>query len=317
MIKILIDTDIGDDIDDALALAVAVKCRKLELVGVTCVYRNTALRARQAKKVLSLCGKPKVPVYAGWGKPIVELCDEKEIFCQYTDDLQFSAYDYDNPREDTRGEAAIDFILDTVRRHGSSLVLLAIGPLTNVARAIQNDPATMRSVGRIVLMGGDYTNHFAEWNIVCDPESARIVFESGLPLYAVGHDFTSRLVLGEEDISRILAPSSDPLCRYLSEITRMWIAESGRNPVLHDPLAVQAVVNPNCFTFVRTPVKVETRGEYTRGMTVSALDAGAPPEDCHIYVTRAIDEPAFRQWFLDAVFPSPADVAGEFLAVGK
>lgn len=302
MKKVLIDTDIGDDIDDALALALAMRSPQVEVTGVTCVYRDTALRARQAKKLLSLCGAEDIPVYAGYGSALVQKNEAENIYCQYTADLDDPMYDYENPQEGVCGESAIDFILESVRRLGDALTLICIGPLTNIARAVRKDPEIMRGA-RLLMMGGDYRNQYAEWNICCDPEAARIVFESGMDIACVGHDITSRFVLNQQDLDRFFAETDDALQRYLAQIMRLWLDKNRRMPILHDPITVQALITPERFTFEKAAVWVETRGEFTRGMTVRVWGVAAPAKQ-RVRVACEADTAFGKATFFETVFPA-------------
>ena len=179
MNKFILDTDIGDDIDDAFALDLALKLG-LELVLVTTVFRDTVARAAIAKKLISLHGR-EVPVYAGMGETL-DGENNRPPLCQWTDDLTAYAPQNASPEE------AVDAILDAARRYGKDLRILAIGPLTNLAHAIRKDKEAMLATGGIVMMGGDYVNHYAEWNIRCDLTAAKEVFDSGIKIVAVGHE---------------------------------------------------------------------------------------------------------------------------------
>ena len=138
MKKYIIDTDIGDDIDDAFALHLAMHSN-LNLVAVTTVYRNAFDRARLAKRLIALYGKD-IPVYFGYGSTLDGL-NESFKLCQWTKELESDCYAPDNKNP----EEAVDLILDCARKYGKDFILLAIGPLTNVARAIQKDPVAMQN----------------------------------------------------------------------------------------------------------------------------------------------------------------------------
>ena len=207
MKKYIIDTDIGDDIDDAFALDLALK-KDLGLLGVTTVFRDTQSRARIVKKLLRLYGK-QLPVYAGYGATL-DGREDKGRLCQWTPDLDNPEYRPDN----SSPEAAVDAILDAARRYGKEFYLLAIGPLTNVARAILKDRETMLKCGGLIMMGGDFVNHYVEWNIHCDVAAAEIVFSSGMEIVAFGHEVTSRARLTSVQQEYVFSMAQDEYHAY-------------------------------------------------------------------------------------------------------
>ncbi len=260
--KFVIDTDIGDDIDDAFALDFALK-RNLDLVCVTTVFRNTLERAQIVKKMLSLYGRD-LPVYAGYGDSLSGGVPTDGRICQWTEDLENYTPDSADPEE------AVDAILHAARRYGKELVILAIGPLTNLARAIEKDPAAMEGIGGIVLMGGDFVNHYAEWNIRCDVPAAERVFSSRVPITAFGHEITSKTRLNPREQHYVMNMKQDPYHAYLSELSRLWCASKpeGWLIVLHDVMVARYASEPSYCSFRSAPVAVETEGSFTAGMTV-------------------------------------------------
>ena len=211
MKKYIIDTDIGDDIDDAFALDLALKL-DLDLVCVTTVFRNVRERAAIAKKMLRLYGK-KLPVYAGYGATL-DGRDENFRICQWTPDLEWEEYAPDN----SSPEEAVDAILSAARVYKKEFWLLALGPLTNVASAILKDREAMRGIGGIVMMGGDFVNHYAEWNIRCDVAAADAVFSSGVNIVAFGHEITSQTRLTPAQQRYVFSMKQDAYHAYLAEL---------------------------------------------------------------------------------------------------
>ena len=165
--KILLDTDIGDDIDDLLCLQLGLNLNEVEFIGITTVFKNTQLRARMVNKVLKMNNISNIPVYAGYGDGIKQKNDKDVLFCQYEDDLNSEEYKPINYKDGCNGSSAIDFIIESVKKYGQELIILGIGPFTNIAKAIQKAPDIMKNVGRIVVMGGAFFSHFIEWNITC------------------------------------------------------------------------------------------------------------------------------------------------------
>lgn len=265
--KLIIDTDIGDDIDDAIALYAAMR-NEFEIIGITTVFRNTADRARQAKKLLTEYGNgyERVPVYAGYGTPIGAEAELWPHIPHYTPDLEQNSYEPEsqNPAD------AVDFIIESSRRWGTELVLLAIGPFTNIAKAIEKDAAALNSISRVVIMGGAYYRQYADWNVMCDVEAADIMFRSLDNLECIGADVT-HLTVSEERLYENLMhhKGSERAHRYLSQLCAMWRTECPQaSLVLHDPLAVYYLANGGLCSMRAASVIVITDG-YARGLTLN------------------------------------------------
>ncbi len=271
MKKVVIDTDIGDDIDDAFALALAATLKKTEIVGITTVFRNTADRAQQTEKLLSVIGKD-VPVYAGERFPYKEPFHpfqkdgdrflEKQHICQWQP--EYSSFPV------TQG--AVDFLVECAEKYGDELIVVSLAAMTNIARAMEKNPAALKSVDSIVAMGGWFTKCEPEWNILCDPEAADIVFCSGVPLYMVGLDVTLRCVL-DKDLLGEFRSSETPCNRLLTLWLDRWFAYfSFEKSVMHDPLAVATLEEDVC-KFEKKYVKVDTTNR--RGVTLVSKEPAA------------------------------------------
>lgn len=267
--KILIDTDNGDDIDDLFALYFALGRNDLEIVGITTTYVNTNLRARQIKKVLSLANKTDIPVYSGYGIPIKTLhpCDINYKFCQYTPDLLLDSYAPINDIEGCEGESAIDFIVDMCNKYKEELTILCIGPLTNIAKAYLKNADALKKV-KIVMMGGAFHKIEREWNIACDYGAAKIVFESGLNLTCIGVDVTKKVEISKELQEKILTSSGSDYFNYLIESANRWFNATNRRIVLHDPLALYYICDPEIFEMQEYHVVVEDEKCYCTALTI-------------------------------------------------
>ncbi len=225
--KLFIDTDIGDDIDDALALGYALE-KGAEIVGITTVYREAPKRAAIVRKLLAYRGVTDVPVLAGYSQPISQ---EARIFGA----MNYCTPDY--PAAENPPEEAARLMAACAERYGEELCILAMGAQTNLAYAAMHYPEQMRKVGQVAIMGGCFTLHHNEWNIAGDPTAARIVGESGLPLFYVPWDVTKEIALGEENYRRILDCHEETMQGYLAHLVRQW-RERNRSipsPLLHDP----------------------------------------------------------------------------------
>lgn len=304
MAKYIIDTDIGDDIDDALAVSVAFGLNA-DVIGITTAFKNTQLRAKQANKLLSLLGRQDVPVYAGYGDSIKMKNDNNQMICQYTPDLEMKCYQPINANEGTEGESAIDFMIAMAEKYGDELTIIGLAPMMNIARAIQKAPDSMKKVGRIVLMAGAFYEQFVEWNILCDVEAAKIVLDFDVPVYCVGTDVTLPCMVTEEEYQKMIA-GGDALRDYLAVLVEKWVECSGRIPILHDPLAVYVAVTGNFVEFEKKMIGVELEGQYSRGMTLDLdnINRHEPklPEGRRIYVGKTVDKIAFKNEFFHIVF---------------
>lgn len=308
--KILLDTDIGDDIDDALALGLALKLPEVELVGITTVFGDTDKRARIAAKICRLAGVD-VPVYAGCGRALDRISRNTSC-CQYTDDLAASEY---APKGGE--EQAVRFIVQCAERYGDELTIVGLGPMTNLAQAFRLAPDVMRGVKKYVIMGGCFYAPYLEWNVVCDALAAKTVLESGARVYCVGLDVTKELRLGWKEQSYVLNQTNDGVSGYVASLARRWAERFGRNITLHDPLALYAAVCDDIVFFERNRVAVETEGQVTRAMTLvteelpdragdtayeDSLFVSNGPAGGPVYCGKQVRKRAFMTMFMDTLF---------------
>ena len=304
MIDLIIDTDIGDDIDDALALLFSLKFPEIRLLGVTTVFRNTALRARLAKRILTLGGRGDVPVFAGYGKPYAWTPDLEHRFVQYTDDIMEKACEPDN-KDEKNGEEAVNFLIESAAKYGENLTLLAIGPYTNVARAYEKAPEIMKKC-RIILMGGCFYEQFIEYNVAMDPEACDFLMQNADPVF-VSADVTWKAQLTDAQTSRVLEVRTDDLAGYCAELVRLWKTGCWFNPVLHDPLALYYAVDPSVCETEEVWTAVELKGEHARGLTAN-LDHFVKYQEHktsgkkRILCTRSVDAERFLRVFLQKTF---------------
>ena len=256
-VKMILDTDIGTDVDDAWALALCLASPEIDLLGVTLVYADLETRAKIALKMLKLAGRTDVPMYKGMSQPLAE------GLTPYWPGHEGTETDFSDIEGMSANEGAVDFILDTVRSNPGEVVIAPIGPLTNIAAAIQRDPETMRKVKRLAIMGSTYEGEGPEHagiehNIKCDPVAAKIVYESGIPAVSVGLNVTGKVVIRREDLAGI---KQTAFGAYLSAMTEQLYGIWGRDHAyMHDPLAVATQIDPNMVT--------------TRAMTAEALGEG-------------------------------------------
>jgi purine nucleosidase len=235
--KIIIDTDIGDDIDDAFAVALALESPEVEILGITTAWGDTHLRARLLDRLLQETGNANIPVAEG-------------IVTQSKTPLSQAGWAQSGPEKPH--PAAIDFLLGQIRAHPGEITLVAIGPLTNVGAVIDRDPAAFKKLKRVVLMGGSIRKGYGdvgylpdhgpqpEYNIYSDIPAAQKLFASGVPIFMMPLDST-QLKLDEEKRALLFAQST-PLTDALTLLYHEW---GQQTPTLFDVMAVAYVLDAN------------------------------------------------------------------------
>lgn len=256
MKKILIDTDIGGDVDDALAIAMALNTKGIEIVGITNVYLANAWRAGVTRQLLKTYGREDIPICTGAEKPLLGWWDESRI--------PNSSPDYGEYNGESLPHAS-DYIIHMVETV-PDLTVMAIGPLTNLGLALAKAPHIAAKM-HIIMMGGQVNKAHPEWNIVCDPEAARIVFESGADITMVGLDVTNRCQFTREEVDAI-KNTGNPRTDCLGQMMEIFIERFGYLPILHDPLAMSLLIWDDLVTLEKKQILIETAGNYTRGLTV-------------------------------------------------
>lgn len=283
---LILDVDTG--IDDALGLLLACASPAANLLGVSTVAGNVDLaRATgNTRAVLALAGRADIEVWPGCLRPILR---EAEDASAIHGGSGLGHAILPEPPPVAKAFHAIDKIVESARRHAGELVLVATGPLTNVAVALMRAPELPKLLKRLVLIGGAFkeggnTTPAAEFNIWHDPEAARIVFRSfggpeAAPLIAVGLDVTRQTLLLPGHLTELArrcdgAPHAPALLRFLEDSTRHYFElvekrERRRYFVMHDPLAVAAALDPSLVETTAVAVDVETTGTISNGQTVA------------------------------------------------
>jgi inosine-uridine nucleoside N-ribohydrolase len=288
-LPILIDTDIGDDIDDALALALAVNSPEVEVRAVTTVFGPVACRTKLALKLLSTYGRSEIPVGTGRSAPLFgpepKITPNQAVVLQEGEKLP-----------EPSPLAADELILRTAADAGGQLTIITIGAMTNLAVALLRDPSLARRA-RLVVMGGVAGTPMAEWNILCDPEAARVCFQSGIPLTMVGLDVTLQCRMSREDVEAV-GRRGTPASALLERMIDAWAGPGDpatrRTPILHDPLAVAVAFRPELCARQARRVLVETRGEFTRAFTLASQSEPTNAEVC-----LGVDAPGFLRLFME------------------
>ena len=256
--KIIIDTDIGDDVDDAFAVALALRSPELQILGITTTFGDTETRAKLVDRILGEAGRQDIQVTAG--RPT----QTKSVFTQrrYAEGGHFARASH---------PAAVDFILDQIRRNPGQITLICIGPLVNVGALIETDPRTFRELKRVVIMGGSidrgYGDPYAaptppqpEWNIMNDIPAAQKLFGSGVSLYVMPLDSTQ---LKLDEVRReFLFRQGTPLTDALTLLYHQW---GQQTPTLYDPMTVAFAVDPQLCPVQPMNIYVDDKGFTRRG----------------------------------------------------
>ncbi|HMD77061.1 MAG TPA: nucleoside hydrolase [Terracidiphilus sp.] len=307
---VILDTDIGDDIDDAFALALALRSPELRLIGITTTFGDTELRARLVDRYLdaAACGS-NIPVVPGLPTP------HNNVFTQAAyakggprggciapgklldQEKEWARWDYERKHDDAAG-----FLLRQIRAHPGQITLIAIGPLFNIQAAIEQDPATFRKLKRVVMMGGSIYRGYdgrngerrppdAEWNISRDPAGARALLAAGIPVFMMPLDST-QIHLETPEREAIFAHGS-PLTDQLTLLYHQWLAGNEGHtaaPTLFDPVAAAYAVRPELCPATPMRLEVDDKG-FTRPVD-------GPP---NAQVCLQSDEKGFLEFLLDRI----------------
>ena len=255
--RIIIDTDIGDDIDDAFAVALALRSPELHILGITTTFGDTEMRAKLLDRMLGEVGRADIPVAAGTPTP------PKTAFTQlrYAQGGHFAKASHPD---------AVAFLLDEIRRNPGEITLVAIGPLVNMGAAINKDLDTFRKLKRIVLMGGSVYRGYGdlasgtprgpepEWNVKNDIPSAQKLFAAGVPLFVMPLDSTQ---LKMDAANRnFLFRQGTPIADALTLLYHEWGQET---PTLFDPMTIAFILKPELCPVEPMLIRVDEQG-YTR-----------------------------------------------------
>ena len=274
--KIIIDTDPGQD--DAVDILLALASPELEVLGITAVAGNVPLdlTARNARVICELAGRDDMPVHAGCDRPLRRRLVTAEHVHGKTG---LDGITLPDPRMPLAKAHAVDFLIDTLRSQApGSVTLCPLGPLTNIATAFARAPDIVGRVAEIVLMGGAYfevgnITPAAEFNIYVDPEAAEIVFKSGVPLVVMPLDVTHKVLTTRQRIEtfRDLGNrAGHAVASWTDFFERYDIAKyGGQGAPLHDPCVIAYLLAPDLFSGRHINVEIETKGDFTQGMTVA------------------------------------------------
>jgi len=255
--KVILDTDIGDDIDDAFALALALRSSELQIIGITTTFGDTETRAKLLDRFLAEVGRREIPVAAGAPSPPKSTLTQR----RYAEAGHFAKPFHPD---------AVAFLLEQIRRYPGQITLIAIGPLMNIGAAIDKDPATFRELKRVIIMGGSIKRGYGdlgfgppqppqpEWNILNDVPSAQKLFASGVPLFVMPLDATQ---LKLDEVKRaFLFSQGTALTDALALLYHQWGQET---PTLFDPMTIAFLVNPSLCPVQPMHIRIDEKG-FTR-----------------------------------------------------
>jgi purine nucleosidase len=265
--KVIIDTDIGDDVDDAFALALALSDQRPQILGVTTAWGDTELRARLVERLLKQTGHEDIPVAAG---------PKTQASTPFTQ----AAWAEGFPEPANGWPNAVDFILDQIRRNPGQITLISLAPLSTVGALIQRDLVTFRKLKRVVMMGGSIRQGYgdlgylpdkgpsAEYNIKMDIPAAKELFASGVPIDMMPLDSTQLKL--DEVLRATLFGEKTPVTDALQALYQQWAGYPNNvTPTLFDAMAVAVVMDPALCPVTPIRLRIDDAG-FTR------MEEGAP-----------------------------------------
>ena len=285
MKKVLIDMDPGTD--DALALIAALNSPELDILGVTTVGGNASLAdtTRNALRLLEHLGSD-LPVSRGSARPLKGRFE----YAYHFHGAAGLGVRLPRPRTAPTTERAVERIVRAGSEHRGTLTVIALGPLTNVARALRSEPSLAGWLAEVVIMGGavevpgNVTPH-AEFNVYDDPEAAHEVLASGAPVRLIGLDVTIEMHLDRS--GEPWADSGSVSAKLANRVLANWFSTHTGLYHLHDPLAVAAVVEPDLLRYRSACVEVETQDPERRGKTSAVYGEGPVRVAVEVYAVRA------------------------------
>jgi len=274
--KIIIDTDPGQD--DAVAILLALASPEVDVLGLTCVAGNVPLplTIRNARIICELAGRTDIKIFAGCDRPM----QRELVTAEYVHGKTgLDGIALPDPTMPVQDQNAVDFIIETLRTEASgSVTLVPIGPLTNIATALQQAPDIADRIEEIVLMGGGCfeggnVTPAAEFNIYVDPQAADLVFRSGVKLTVMALDVTHKALTTRPRIEafRALPGRIGPAVASWTDFFERFDMEKygSEGAPLHDPCTIAFLIRPELFTGRHINVEIETSSELTMGMTVA------------------------------------------------
>ena len=273
--RIIFDTDPG--IDDALAILLALASPELSVEGLSVVHGNCSLEqaTRNALSVLEVANASHIPVAMGCALPLVQ---PSLLAPETHGDMGLGYAHLPEPRLEPSRQHAVDFLIERILASPGEITLVAIGPLTNIALAVRQEPRLAESLKELIIMGGAIrhegnTTALAEFNTFVDPHAAHILYHAGIPTTLVPLDVTYQCILTPGDVQRLQKIDS-PITHFIADATRFYMEfhdqyQKIEGCVINDPLALALTFAPELCTYQELPVDVDISGEISMGKTVA------------------------------------------------
>ncbi len=315
--RIIIDTDPG--IDDALAILIAIASPELHIEALTITGGNCRVDQGviNALKILELVGAKDIPVMRGLNPPLL-LPTARYSGSDVHGGRGLGHAELPPPSTLPSNQPAVDGLIEWILNNPHEISIIAMGPLTNLAMAIQQEPRITQLVQEVVVMGGAFKTdgnnrtRTAECNIYNDPHAAKIVFDSGMPITVVPLDVTRKALLTKKDVTELRVKFRDsPVVRFFNRATQSYFKfHPGRRDVktcvLHDPLALSLTIQPNLVRTERSAVDVELSDPLTLGRTIADFSqmTRKPP---NLSVALEVDAARFIDLFVDRLTQAAAN----------
>lgn len=302
-IPVILDGDPGHD--DAIAWLLALAHEELDVRAVIPVSGNVSLEKTtyNTLRILTLLGRTDIPVAPGAAKPLLELPSHAP---SVHGESGLDGPALPEPVFEVCGMTGVELMAKVLRESRQKVTIVPTGALTNVAALLTAYPTLKRRIKRIVLMGGGILSGnwtpAAEFNILIDPEAAKIVFESGVPIVMAPLDVTEKALVFPEDFERIRAlgnPVSSIVAEWLDFFYKFHLTIGYKGAPLHDPCAVGYLLKPEMFVTREMYVEIETSGMYCKGVTVGDV-RGVSGKKPNATVMMNLDRQAFVDLLVDA-----------------
>ncbi len=306
MKKVIIDVDTG--VDDAWAIMFALNSPELQIVAITTVAGNVELdlTTKNTLRILGLMKADNIPVGRGIDRPLLRPLKTGKI--AHGDDGLGNVGVPETTRKEST-QHGVDMIIDTIMKNPGEITLIPVGPLTNVAVAFLKEPSIAEKVKEVIIMGGAVAvpgniTPAAEFNISTDPEAAKIVFSSGMPITLVGLDVTRKTLMRSAHIEK-LASLGTPAGDFVSRSAKIYFDFSKRRfgldgCALHDPLTVGIAVDRSLVKTEKHYVDVEVSGDITRGKTLADV-YGTRGKEENMEVCLEVDAERFVDMFVQRI----------------
>ncbi|WP_346289517.1 nucleoside hydrolase [Sphaerothrix gracilis] len=304
-LPLIIDCDPG--VDDAIALLLTLAAPELNLLGITAVAGNVplVLTEKNARKICQLAGRTEIGVYAGCPRPMMRTLVTAE---HVHGSSGLEGAELPEPTMPLRSQHAVSFLIEQLTQAQQPITIAALGPLTNIAIALIQQPAIGQNIEEIVIMGGAIARGnvtpSAEFNFYVDPHAAKVVFESGAKLTLLSLDVTHQVLTTPERLGKMRAIGS-PVSQAAADLLAYYgVADAVKHGLpgapLHDPCVIAYLLKPDLFVGQAARVAIETQGELNLGRSVVDFLPGVM-QSANATVMQTVDAAGFYQLLMDSL----------------